>query len=84
MAEPTQFSYSWSEITELLIKAQNIHEGKWMAAVEFTVSVGMMGQTPPNAFPGVLLFANSLQLTKAVDGAPANLIVDAAMVNPKK
>jgi hypothetical protein len=84
MAEPTQFTYSWSEITELLIKAQNIHEGKWMAAIEFAINVGLMGQAPPNAFPGAMLFANTLQLTKAPDGAPSNLVVDAAVVNPEK
>ena len=85
MAEPTQFSFSMVEATEALIKAQGIHEGKWMIAIEFTVNVALMGTAPDDARPGAMITANSLQLVKAPEeGAPAKLIVDAAKVNPLK
>jgi len=43
MAEVTQYTFSWSEVTETLIKKQNIHEGKWIAAIEFGVNAGVFG-----------------------------------------
>jgi hypothetical protein len=85
MAEPTQFTFSMVEATEALIKKQGIHEGKWMLAVEFVVNVALLGTGPNDARPGAMVLANSLQLVKAPEtGAPANLIVDAAEVNPAK
>jgi hypothetical protein len=83
MAEPTQFSFSMVEATEALIKKQGIHEGKWMIGVEFVVNIGLLGTAPNEARPGAMILANSLQLVKASEtGAPPNLIVDAAEVNP--
>ncbi|MEH2546665.1 hypothetical protein V1283_003310 [Bradyrhizobium sp. AZCC 2262] len=85
MADATQYGFSVIETTEALIKAQGIHEGKWLLSVEFTVSIGLMGIASDDARPGAMIVANSFQLTKAPDqGAPSKLIVDAAKVNPAK
>ena len=84
MAEPTQFTFNLPEVAELLIKKQGIHEGKWLVGLEFNVNIGMMGVAPPNAYPGAMILCNGLQLTKGPDQAPANLVVDAALVNPAK
>jgi hypothetical protein len=83
MADATQFTFSWAEITEILIKKQDLHEGEWMAGIEFTLNIGFMGATPAEARPGLMTLANSLQLTRAQPGAPPHMIVDAAKVNPK-
>jgi hypothetical protein len=83
MAEVTQYTFTWPELAEILIKQQGIHEGEWLAVVEFAVAAGVIGQGPPEAKPGVLVTANGVQLQKAVAGAPQHLVVDAAKVNPK-
>ncbi|MGJ4907993.1 hypothetical protein [Bradyrhizobium sp. HKCCYLS2033] len=83
MAEATQFTFELREVTETLLKKQEIHEGKWLLSVEFTINAGFMGLSPETGRPGVVMWANTLQLVRAQEGAPANLIVDAAVVNPK-
>ncbi len=85
MAEATQYTFSWPEVTEMLIKKQDIHEGEWMTAVQFAIAGGVIGQgpTPADAKPGVMVFANGLQLVRAEPNAPPHLVVDAGKVNPK-
>ncbi len=83
MAEPTTFTFSLTETTEALLKHQGIREGKWILAIEFGLNVGMMGTSPTDAKPGVMVLGNNLQLQRAIEpGSPTNLIVDAAVVNP--
>jgi hypothetical protein len=83
MADPTQYTFSLLEATEALIKKQGIHEGKWVLAVEFGINIAMMGTGPADVKPGVMIVTNNLQLQRAVEpGAPPNLVVDAATVNP--
>jgi hypothetical protein len=82
MADPTQFTFTLVEATEALLKKQGIHEGKWVLAIEFGLNVAMIGTGPADAKPGVMVLANNLQLQRSVEGAPPNLIVDAAVVNP--
>jgi hypothetical protein len=83
MAEATQYTFNLREIAELLIQKQGIHEGKWVAAIEFTLNVGMMGVVPTDVKPGVMILANSVQLLKAQEGMPPNLVVDASAVDPQ-
>ena len=83
MAEATQYTFNLREVAELLIQKQGIHEGKWVAAIEFTVNVGMMGVVQADVKPGVMVLANSVQLLKAQEGMPPNLIVDASAVKPQ-
>lgn len=83
MAEATQFSFSFLEVAEELIKKQGIRDGKWVIAVEYTINIGLMAAIPPDAKPGVMVLANTIQLVKAQEGSPPNLTVDAAIVNPK-
>jgi hypothetical protein len=83
MADPTQFTFSLIEVTEALLKKQGIHEGKWVLSIEFGLNVALMGTGPADVKPGVMILANNIQLQKAVEpGAPPNLMVDAARVNP--
>jgi hypothetical protein len=83
MVEVTQYSFNWAELAEMLIKKQNIHEGQWMATVEFAISSGAFGVAgPADAKPGVMLLANGVQLIRAQPNFPQHLVVDAAKVNP--
>jgi hypothetical protein len=83
MPEPTQIGFAWAEVTELLIKKADIHEGRWMAIPEYSLNAGIIGPKPEDSKPGVAMLLNSLQLVKADQNAPALLVVDAAKVNPK-
>ena len=83
MAEVTQYTFSWADVAEALIKKQDIHEGEWIAGIEFVFNVGIVGTNPSDARPGTMLFANSVQLSKPQPNSPPHLIVDAAKVNPK-
>jgi hypothetical protein len=86
MAEITQYSFSFAEIAEALIKRQNLHEGEWIVGVEFVLNVGAMGMSPESIRPGAMILANQLQLVNAIPGQqqPRGLAVDAAVVNPAK
>ncbi len=37
MAEPTQYTFSYKEVVEALIKQQDLHEGEWAIFVEFGI-----------------------------------------------
>jgi hypothetical protein len=82
MAEVSQYTFNWSEVAEALIKKQDIHDGQWMAIIEFAVTGGVFGQTPGDARPGMMVNANGVQLLKAPAGAAPHLVVDATKVNP--
>jgi len=86
MAEITQYSFSFSQVAEALIKQQNLHEGEWVVGVEFVLNVGAMGMNPETVRPGAMVLANQLQLVKAIPGQqhPPGFVVDAAVVNPAK
>jgi hypothetical protein len=82
MADPSQFTFSMAEATVALLKKQGIHDGKWVLSIEFGLNIGMMGASPTDVKPGVMILANNIVLQRAIDGSPANLIIDAAVVNP--
>jgi len=85
MAEISQYSFSFVELAEALIKRQDVHEGQWVVAIEFGVTIGMMGPTLDVVRPGAMVLANQVQLVRATAGqSPPHLIVDASVVNPAK
>jgi hypothetical protein len=87
MANPTQYTFEMSEVATALIKAQNIHEGRWWVGFEFTLGSGLLGGPigSPDAFPGAFFTIRRLVLAQATGEPPPppHLIVDAAQVNPK-
>ena len=83
MAEATQYTVSWTEVAEALIKKLDIHEGEWTATTEFVVTAGVVGPNPGDARPGMMIMANNLQLVRAQPNTPPHLVVNAANVNPK-
>jgi hypothetical protein len=83
MAEPTQFSFDLKELTELLIKKQDLHQGVWSVGFEFMVGMGAFGQTQDDVRPGAMIQIAKLQLARQPDGTPAPpYSVDASVVNP--
>lgn len=83
MAEATQFMFEHQEVAELLVKKQGLHEGLWMISIEF----GQTAVTIPTSPDGKTLQPAALNIVQRIglkkhEGAPTNLTVDAAEVNP--
>ena len=83
MADPTQYSFSFAEVMQLLLKSANVHEGRWVIGIEFNVLVGPMGVKPDEAYPGAMIAANKIIISAAGDApTPPNLTFDATELNP--
>ena len=85
MAEASQYKFGLTEVAELLVKKQGLHEGMWMATVEITTGFSIMGPTAETSYPTALIQIPNIILSQA----PANILpgtaglVDAAGVNPR-
>ncbi len=74
-------SLNIKELTELLIKTNGIHEGKFELSVEFQIGVGGVGPSPEMVVPGAMVGVNRVGLTQSIVEGPNT--VDASLVNPK-
>lgn len=77
-------NYSLIEITEILIKHQNLHEGLYNLSVEFQLAVGAVGPTPETICPGAIVGVSRIGISKTEVNKKNYLTVDAAKVNPKQ
>ncbi len=81
MPQPSQFSFSYREMLELMIKQCGVREGKWMLVFNFGFAAGNFGIGPDEAAPGVLTSIQSVSIAKTEDSnVPQNLIMDASQV----
>ncbi|HZE68595.1 MAG TPA: hypothetical protein VE135_03590 [Pyrinomonadaceae bacterium] len=83
MGEAIQYMFELREVTELLLKKQDIHKGLWMISIEFgqgaaTIPTGPDGKTLQ---PAAINIVQHIGIKKH-EGAPTNLTVDAEEVNP--
>jgi hypothetical protein len=75
-------SYSLREITELLIKHQELHEGLYELSFQFQIAVGGVKTSPENVLPGAMFGVSAIGLSKSEE---ENMnTIDAAQVNPLK
>lgn len=83
MAEIQNISFSHKEITELLIKKQNLHEGLWGIYVEFGFGAAIVNQSPDknDIIPAAITSVLKIGIQRFP--TPNNLTVDAAEVNPE-
>lgn len=72
--------FSLTELTELLIKQQNLHDGLYNLTVQFQIAVGAVGLEPATLYPGAMIGVTRIGLTKTEK--PSAHTVDAAKVNP--
>ena len=88
MAEITQYTLTHVELIDLIIKQNDIHEGKWALLLGIGVGTGMFGPKPEETFPGAVVTVNQIGIQRILPGAPSpgtgSVIVDAAVVNPQK
>ena len=82
MPEATMISFSHKEVTEALLKGQDIHEGLWGIYIEFGLGAANIGQGPgdPNLLPAAIIPVTKIGIQKFAEAN--NLTVDAAVVNP--
>jgi hypothetical protein len=73
--------FSHKELAELLVKAQELHEGIWGISVQFGLAATNAGTTEKELMPAAIVPVLSVGLRKF--DSENNLTVDAAKVNPK-
>jgi hypothetical protein len=91
MPETKKIEFNFKEITEMLIRQQNIHEGYWGIYFEFALAAGMV-PFPPSHTPTPKTPLSSSVLPTAIIpitkmgiirfDEPNPLTLDAAQVNP--
>jgi len=81
MAEPTQITFKYSELVELMLKKQGIHEGIWGLFVNFGLAASNIGPSEENLSPAAIVGVVGIGLQKF--DKESNLTLDAAKVNPK-
>jgi hypothetical protein len=80
MAEINQYTFSFKEIAEALIKKQGLREGVWGVYVEFGIAAGNIPDPAGQAFPAAIVPIVKLGLQRLEPNHP--LAVNAAAVNP--
>jgi hypothetical protein len=84
MPEANQLIWSHKELVTLLIKAAEIHEGRWYLMMNLTLGAGNFGPSDDQVNPGAILAITNVGIQREApeQKAPAALVVDAAVVNP--
>lgn len=80
MGEPTQISFKHTEIVEMLIKKQGIHEGVWGLFVRFGFNATNVGPTEGDLMPAAILGVIEIGLQKFEK--ESNISLDAGKINP--
>lgn len=80
MPEPSQFTYSFQELAELMVKKQGIHEGLWGIYIEFAIAAANTSDSTGTFLPTAIIPIRKIGLQKFEEAS--NLTVDAAEVNP--
>jgi hypothetical protein len=71
---------SLRDMTEILIKHNNFHEGLYELTFEFKISVGAFGPEPKSVYPGAIMGISRVGISKT--SIEKINTVDAAKVNP--
>jgi hypothetical protein len=82
MPVANQYSLSNRELTELIIKASDVHEGNWYLMVTFGFGALNAGQNEDDVVPTGLVSVQNIGIHRADEKTPAAMVVDAAQVNP--
>lgn len=86
MAQASQYSFELVDVVTALIKENGVHEGKWVAGIEFNFGAIYTGPSQDAVRPAGAVAVNRFMITRVVEGQepapPPQLVVDAAEVNP--
>lgn len=80
MPETTQITFKYSELVELMLKKQGIHDGIWGLFVNFGLAASNIGPSEESLSPAAIVGVVGIGLQKFEK--ESNLAVDAAKVNP--
>jgi len=82
MPEVSELTWTHKELIELMIKAANIHDGRWMIELKLSFTPMNSGPSESQISPGVIVGVTGIGIHRELPGAPSALVVDAAEVNP--
>jgi len=74
--------FSLIELTEILVKNQDLHEGLYNLTVQFQIAVGAVGPSPELIGPGAVVGISRIGLSKTEESKRNIQTVNAAEVNP--
>jgi hypothetical protein len=74
--------FSLIEMTEILIKNQELHEGLYNLSVQFQIAVGAVGPSPESICPGAMMGISRIGLSRTKKEKANIHTVNAAEVNP--
>jgi hypothetical protein len=80
MAEASNYTFTYKEVAEALVKAQGIHAGLWCISVEFGLSATNVGPNEMELKPAAIIPILRIGLQR--QEKENNLSVDASKVNP--
>ncbi len=83
MAEPTQYTFTYKEVVEALIKQQGIHEGTWGIYIEFGIQGANAGPSPDQLMPAAIVPVVKIGLQRVEADKPLPGAVDASVANPR-
>lgn len=81
MAEATQYTLSFKELAEIIVKNQGLHEGVWGIYVKFGISAGNVSFKDQNLLPTAMVPIVEIGIQKQDE--LNSLSVDAAVTNPR-
>jgi len=81
MPEANQYTFTFKEIAEVLVKKQDVHEGLWGIYIKFGIQAANAGPSDDQLAPTAVI--PILQVGIQRFDKENNLTVDAAKVNPR-
>lgn len=74
--------FSLIELTEILVKSQDLHDGLYNLSVQFQIAVGAVGPSPDLIGPGAMFGVSRIGLSKTEESKKNIHTVNAAEINP--
>lgn len=78
--QPVGEPLSIRDLTEMLVKHYDLHEGRYDLLIEFSIGIGAVGPSQDKVTPGAMIGVQRFSLAKTLANSPSS--VDAALVNP--
>ena len=78
---PVEPPVTMQELTSILVKHYNLHEGCYDLLVEYQIGMGAFGPNPAAITPSAVIGVSKVGLLQSQ--APGPTSVDAALVNPR-
>jgi hypothetical protein len=86
MPAANQFTWNHKELITLMVKAAEIHEGRWGLLLNYGMTPGNFGISDAQLNPGLIVAVLGIGIQREPPGItiPSSMVVDAAEVNPAR